>query len=163
MRGVAKTPMLCFTTKNTGLMGVFGDSNVDGCLVDTTGNQVFDRSTFPGYDRYFDLSAPVPYDVTVSESAIESKDDFYVDVLYQGMSKGEVKISYREFSNGFARPAFTQDVSYELAADGAGTIGFKGMRIKVIKATGHNLEYILEQTLPSLTKYRVEQQVGVAQ
>ena len=80
----------------------------------------------------------------------------YVDVLYQGTSKGEVKISYREFSHGLARAAFTQDVSYELDPDGTAVIGFKGMRIKVLKATGHDIKYILEQPMPSLTKYRAE-------
>lgn len=154
MRGSSKTPMLCFMTKGTGILGAFGDRNVEGCLADTHGKQVFDATTFPGYDRYFALNSPVPYEVKVTESAVESKDDFYVDVLYQGMSKGEVKISYREYSNGIARPAFTQDVLYELDADGTGIIGFKGLRIKVLKATGYDLEYVLEQPMPSLMKYR---------
>lgn len=154
MRGTDKIPMLCFMTKGTGILGVFGDSNVEGCLVDTDRKQTFDSSTFPGYDRLFALSSPVPYDIKVEEAAFDSNDDFYVDVLYQGMSKGEVKISYREYSNGIARPAFNQDVAYGLDADGTGIIGFKGMRIKVLNATGHDIQYVVEQPMPSLTKYR---------
>lgn len=157
MRPDSHAPMLCFMTKNTGIVGFFGDRNVAGCLIDTSGNQVFDRAMFKQYDSYFPLSAPTPYEVQVTETASEGPDDFYVDVLYQGMSKGEVKISYREFSHGIARPAFTQDVSYELEPDGTGIIGFKGMRIKVLKATGHDLRYILEQPMPSMTKYRADQ------
>ena len=156
MRSDNHAPLLCFMTRATGIMGAFGDDNVLGCLVDTGKKQVFDRSMFASYDRLFPLSAPIPYDVTVTETEVENPDDFYVDVLYQGTSKGEVRISYREFSHGIARPAFTQDVSYELQADGTTTIGFKGMRIKVLKATGHDLQYILEQPMPSLTTYRAE-------
>lgn len=156
MRSDTRAPLLCFMTQPTGILGAFGDGNVLGCLVDTGKNQVFDRSMFASYDRLFPLSGPIQYDVTVSETASESPDDFHVDVLYQGASKGEVKISYREYSHGVARPAFTQDVSYELQADGTAAIGFKGMRIKVLKATGQEIRYILEQPMPSLTKYRAE-------
>jgi hypothetical protein len=158
MRSVDKTPLLCFVTKGTGVLGFFGDANVAGCLADTQKRQVFDRSMFKEYNQYFGLSAPVPYEVEVTETAVENHDDFYVDVLYQGTSKGEVKISYREFSSGVARPAFTQDVAYELAPDGTAIIGFKGMRIKVIKATGQDIRYIVEQPMPSMTKYRVAAQ-----
>lgn len=158
MRRDSHTPLLCFMTRNTGVLGFFGDKNVVGCLVDTKGNQVFDQAMFKEYNAYFKLSSPTPYEVKVTETESESPDDFHVDILYQGMSKGEVKISYREFSRGIARPAFTQDVSYELDPDGTAIIGFKGMRIKVLKATGHDLRYILEQPMPSLTRYRAEHQ-----
>lgn len=157
MRGSFRTPMLCFQTKNTGVVGFFGDRNVEGCLVDTKGTQVFDRATFPDYDRLFELSAPVPYEVSESDEVTEVEGDFKFQFLYQGLSKGEVKIAYREFINGLARPAFDQDVSYELDVDGTGTIGFKGMRIKVLKATGHNIRYILEQPMPPRTDPVVEQ------
>ncbi|MCC2960350.1 hypothetical protein LK540_07890 [Massilia sp. IC2-278] len=149
-------PMLCFTTENTGVVGFFGDRNVLGCLADIGKNQEFTRSLFPHYAGMFPVSAPIPYEVSVTETETENPDDFFVDVLYQGTSKGEVKISYREYSHGIARPAFTQDVSYELQKDGTAAIGFKGMRIKVLKATGQDIQYILEQPMPSMTKYRAE-------
>jgi hypothetical protein len=44
-----------------------------------------------------------------------------------------------------------------LEQGGTGIIGFKGMRIKVLKATGHDLRYILEQPMPSMTKCRAYQ------
>ena len=149
-------PLLCFGTDNTGVVGFFGDKNVIGCLADIGKKQEFTRSLFPHYAGMFPLSAPIPYEVSVTETEMENPDDFFVDVLYQGTSKGEVKISYREYSHGYARPAFTQDVSYELQKDGTAAIGFKGMRIKVLKATGQDIQYILEQPMPSLTKYRAE-------
>jgi len=155
-------PMLCFVTENTGMVGLFGDKNVLGCLADIGNKQEFTRSLFPHYAGMFPLSAPIPYEVSVTETEMENPDDFFVDVLYQGTSKGEVKISYREYSHGLARPAFTQDVSYELEKDGSAAIGFKGMRIKVLKATGQDIQYILEQPMPNLTKYRAELAQGTA-
>ena len=38
-----------------------------------------------------------------------------------------------------ARPAFNQDLQYDLA-DG-NIVGFKGLRIEIIKATNTNIEY----------------------
>jgi hypothetical protein len=156
MRPESHLPLLCFMTHGTGILGVFGDNNVVGCLVDSSNSQVFDASMFQSYGNRFKLSNPVPYEVKVAETTVENREDFYVDVLYQGVSKGEVKISYREFSSGVARPAFTQDVSYELEPNGTATIGFKGMRIKILKATSQNLQYVLEQPMPSMAKYRAE-------
>ncbi|MDN2710646.1 hypothetical protein O0880_14570 [Janthinobacterium sp. SUN118] len=154
MRPDTKMPLLCFVTNNTGLMGFFGDSNVTGCLADINGDQVFRQSMFKEYQGYFPLEKPVPYDVKKTETLIESRDDFHVDVLYQGVSRGEVKISYREFSGGMARPAFNQDIAYELGSDGTATIGFKGMRIRVLKANSEMIEYVIDQPMPSLAKYR---------
>ncbi|WP_295996369.1 hypothetical protein [Rugamonas sp.] len=160
MRPENNLPVACFTTNNTGIIGFFGDRNVVGCLIDEDKKNIFTAAMFEGYAPRFPLSNPVPYDVEVTETAIEEKDDFYVDMLYQGLSKGEVKISYREFSGGYARPAFTQDVAYELAADGTTTLAFKGLRIKVLKATGSTISYVLETPLPTMMKYRVPASSG---
>ena len=100
---------------------------------------------FAERDRYFPLAAPVRYKLDSTNQAVENPLDFHVDVLYQGISRGEVKISYREFKGGVARPAFTQDVAYELDTDGSGMIAFKGMRIKVLKATREHVTYIVEK------------------
>ena len=40
-----------------------------------------------------------------------------------------------------ARPAFTQDIEYELDKDGKTLIGFKGLRIEVEKATNLDITY----------------------
>jgi len=56
-----------------------------------------------------------------------------------------VKVSYREFKGGLARPAFTQDVSYQMDPDGTTTIAFRGLRIKVLKATRESITYVVNQ------------------
>jgi hypothetical protein len=86
------------------------------------------------------LEQPVKYRITPSEPVIK-EDSFKYTALYQGKTKNSIKISFREFNNDMARPAFTQDIDYELNADGSTTIGFKGLRIEVIKATNMELTY----------------------
>lgn len=135
-------PVVCL---NTGGAGIVVTGRAVGCLVDIDGDGRFDQSMFAERDRYFPLAAPVRYKLDSTNQAVENPLDFHVDVLYQGISRGEVKISYREFKGGVARPAFTQDVAYELDTDGSGMIAFKGMRIKVLKATREHVTYIVEK------------------
>jgi hypothetical protein len=40
---------------------------------------------------------------------------FRREILYSGGAKGTIQLQYREFANDFARPAFSQDLSFDLA------------------------------------------------
>jgi hypothetical protein len=53
----------------------------------------------------------------------------------------KIKISFREFKNDIARPAFTQDIEYQLDENGKANVGFKGLRIEILKATNYDIEY----------------------
>ena len=48
---------------------------------------------------------------------------------------------FREFKDDMARPAFTQDIEYDLEKDGTSIIGFKGLRIEVLRATNIDITY----------------------
>ena len=50
-----------------------------------------------------------------------------------------VTLGYREFSNDTARPAFNNDVDYDLK--NTKIIGYKGARIEVIEANNQNITY----------------------
>ena len=135
-------PMMCLNTSGAGTLAT---GTAIGCLVDTRQTGSFDQSMFAARDRYFPLAGPVRYKLNTTQQVVEDPADFHVDVLYQGLSKGEVKISFREFQGGLARPAFTQDVAYETESDGTAILAFKGMRIKVLKATRQDITYVVEQ------------------
>jgi len=101
---------------------------------------------FSTREKYFELSNKVPYETKVtSTSDVELKGAFRSDFIYQGLAKGVLKFSYREFQDGIARPAFTQDLTYDIEPDGTATIGFKGMRIKVLKASNQSITYMVEK------------------
>jgi len=120
---------------------------LSGCYVDTDSDGEFDAVAYPGHGVDKVLAKRIPYvaEDVVKEVEVSDPDSFFVEVLYQGLSKGEVKISYREFSGGIARPAFTQDVSYEMDPDGTTTVAFRGLRIKVLKATRESITYVVKQ------------------
>lgn len=115
------------------------------CLADSDNDGYFDKSMFKNRDIYFPLIKKVKYSLQPHKSTANTRYSFERYVLYQGISKGEIKVSFREFIDGMARPAFTQDITYELKSNNTATIAFKGLRIKVLNATGANIKYVIEK------------------
>lgn len=150
-RSIGGEPSLCFYTSGVGqvvtAIGGLG-AQTTACLVDVDKDSAFDVSMFTTREKYFPLSNKVPYEVINTEELDEDvKGALLIDLLYQGSARGVIRLSYREFRDSLARPAFTQDLSYELDADGTATIGFKGMRIKILRATNQNISYIVERPM----------------
>ena len=78
--------------------------------------------------EYTETYAPVP-----------KKDYFKQEFIYNGRVGNALKFIYREYVDDVARPAFTQDLQYDLAE--SKIIGFRGLRIEVVSATNTNIEY----------------------
>ena len=81
----------------------------------------------------------------IADRVTAHEDSFKRELVYTGISKNVVSILYREFKNDMARPAFTQDIKYDL---GEGSeIGYRGARFKVISATNTGITYTLLKPL----------------
>lgn len=79
---------------------------------------------------------------SISKSSFEKKDiknSFQKTILYNGKIGNKITVSYREFSDGLARSAFTNEVSYDLSE--SKIIGYKGARLEVIKATNTDITF----------------------
>lgn len=72
---------------------------------------------------------------------VPEKNQFQQELLYNGKIGNRVALGYREFSGDLARPAFSNEVSYDLSE--STTLGYKGARIEVIKATNTEITYKL--------------------
>jgi len=66
-------------------------------------------------------------------------DGFQQTLIYSGRIGNKINIAYREFSNNTARPAFNNDVEYDLSE--SMIIGYKGAEIEIIQATNRSLKY----------------------
>jgi hypothetical protein len=66
-------------------------------------------------------------------------DGFQQTLIYSGRVGSKINIAYREFSNSTARPAFNNDVEYDL--NESMVIGYKGAEIEVIEATNRYIKY----------------------
>lgn len=88
--------------------------------VGTVGEQIFER---------------------VATSRIYSPESFKVEIIYLGLSGTDLKASYREYKNDIARPAFYQDLSYNLKDNSI--IRYKNFRINILRATNEELECVV--------------------
>ncbi|MCR4309278.1 MAG: hypothetical protein NUW14_04545 [Deltaproteobacteria bacterium] len=76
------------------------------------------------------------------KQAIFGKDDLKQELVYGGKSGNTIKMSYREFSGNLARPAFTQELTYDLTE--SKEIGFRRMIIEVKEATNSKIKYTVK-------------------
>lgn len=110
------------------------------CLTDLNNDGNFTHFSAQGNISFHKLDEPTPYKTT-SSIALLGQDSFRYVALYQGKIGNKIRISFREFYKSMARPAFTQDIDYELESDGTALVGFKGLRIQVLKATNLDITY----------------------
>lgn len=71
--------------------------------------------------------------------ASASKDSFQQTLIYNGKVGNKINIGYREFSSDLARPAFNNDVEYDLSQ--SKQIGYKGALLDVIDANNQQIKY----------------------
>ena len=91
-------------------------------------------------------NTPIPNaEFSVGKCLLLGSGGFRRELIYSGISKGTVSIEYREFMNDMARPAFSQELHYDLS-DG-NEIGFRGARFQVIKATNVGIRFKLLKPL----------------
>lgn len=69
------------------------------------------------------------------------------ELLYSGLQGRTVHITYREYwtsaSGVLTRPAFSQDLKYELGQDGKTIVTFKEVRIEVSEATNERIGFLV--------------------
>ncbi len=61
------------------------------------------------------------------------------ELIYTGRSGSTIGVTYREYANDFARPAFFQDLKYDL--DDSDTIVFRDWRLRVIEANNQHIRF----------------------
>ena len=79
------------------------------------------------------------HQATKSLVGVASDNSFQQTLLYSGKVGNKINIAYREFSSNVARPAFNNDVEYDL--NESRVIGYKGALIEVIDANNQSIKY----------------------
>jgi hypothetical protein len=81
------------------------------------------------------------------KSSKEVTDASRHELLYSGLQGRTVNITYREYwmssSSELIRPAFSQDLKYELGQDGKTIVTFKEVRIEVTEATNERIGFMV--------------------
>lgn len=67
------------------------------------------------------------------------KGSFVAELVYSGLSQNTIRIAYREYKDDLARPAFYQELTYDL--NESRTILFRTISLEIIEATNSYLKY----------------------
>lgn len=78
-------------------------------------------------------------EITFTKIPSYTENSFQQTLLYLGRVGSKINIGYREFSNDTARPAFNNDVEYDLSE--SDIIAYKGAKLKINEATNQNIKY----------------------
>jgi hypothetical protein len=112
------------------------------CFRDTDRDSRLDQLHIPG--TAFGSWAPlkpqqiVPYHEGVS---LDASKGYRYELLYQGIAGNVLRLTYREYVDNFARPAFTQDLTYTLNPSGPAEVVFRGARLRIHGASNETIEY----------------------
>lgn len=82
------------------------------------------------------------FEITTRVASMDAS--FQQTLIYSGRIGDKINIAYREFSHSSARPAFSNDVEYDLSV--SNQIGYKGALIEVIEADNSAITYRVIQT-----------------
>jgi len=74
-----------------------------------------------------------------AKKPILAQDSFQQTLIYNGRVGSKINIGYREFSNNSARPAFNNNVEYDLGE--STRIGYKGAELEVLEATNQHIKF----------------------
>lgn len=76
----------------------------------------------------------------------ETRRSYQQTLIYSGRVGNKINIGYREFSNNTARPAFNNEVEYDLSE--SKNIGYKGAQIEVLEADNSSITYKVLRNFP---------------
>jgi len=109
------------------------------CFYDEGNTGAFTKVWVAGYPESTGVFEIPP--VRYSTAEYIGPGGYKYELLYQGIDHGVVRLSYREFVDNLARPAFQQDVTYTLDGTGATMVSFKGVRMQIDHADNNGLDY----------------------
>ncbi len=69
------------------------------------------------------------------------ENNFQQTLIYNGRVGDRIRIGYREFSGDVARPAFSNEVEYDLSS--SREISYRGARIRIIDANNQQIRYVV--------------------
>ena len=116
---------------------------VDGGLcLSPTSDTIIGVSAFPGGCGDKNLAAASFQSVTVPDASVSNI--WRKELIYNGRSGDTIRVIYREYSGDLARPAYTQELQYDLSQETE--IGFREVRLQVESATNTTIRYRVFRT-----------------
>lgn len=117
------------------------------CVLDMDGDGRIDKVALNDVSGARDVIPPVPYKRAAVRMDVEpgmgEGDDFKKVLIFTGVSGDTITVSYREFVNDLARPAFTENLFIPLGKAFPQSIAVKEHVFQIIGIDGMGLHYKL--------------------
>jgi hypothetical protein len=98
---------------------------------------------YDGREGYGAGKWPAEVLFTTSESLEGQEGAYRAQMIYSGLDGNTARATYREFSGDFIRPAFSQELQYNLTQDS--TIAYKTIKIRVLEASNSQIRYRISE------------------
>ena len=119
----------------------FEDFSRSVCFFDTDQDGLLDEYWIDGTIESTSRKVPAPAKYTVTQTTDNAGGGFKKDLVYQGMQADTLRISYREYVDDMARPAFAQDLTYNIEEGGPTIVVFQNVRMEVLSADNSGVRY----------------------
>lgn len=113
------------------------------CLTDLDMDGKFDEASYSDNGSSKKLDPPVAYERAIVEMGGDDARTFTKRLLFLGSDGNSLKLSYREFASGTARPAFTEDLTLSLGKTFPQNVAVKDRVITLLGIDGMGLKYKL--------------------
>jgi hypothetical protein len=145
----AGTPLAIIRQKHLKACQVRTNFGWDTCVIDSSDRGVIDRVSFNDVGGAKDVHPPVPYDLRPVRIGVRPRlgegDDFKKQLVFTGATANALTLSYREFADDLARPAFTEQLTVPLSEPFPQRIAVKGHIFMVTSVDAMGLRYTIEK------------------
>jgi len=131
----------CSSSHRYGRSALLGRPQQAVCFSDRTWDGVFEYAAIRGYGTLTLSPTGYRYEVFTVPISGEAPTGFKRELVYQGAAGGTLRLLYREYANDLARPAFSQEATYDLSPSGPTLATFKGAQIEVLEAGNAGIRY----------------------
>ncbi len=111
------------------------------CGLDDDGDGDFDRMAQDDMSMAIKLKKPVLYTIRRETRVQSDPKNFKQVILYAGATGDTLRLSYREFSNDMARPAFTEELSIPITKTFPQMVAVKDIKLWLHGVDGMGLRY----------------------
>lgn len=143
----AGTPLAIIRAKRVKACQSRTNLNWLNCVIDTDDDGRLDRVSFNDIAGAKDISPPVPYTKQSVRMGVDPRfgegNDFKRVYVFTGASGNTLTVSYREFLNDLARPAFTESLTIPLGSTFPQNVALKDRVFQIIGIDGMGLRYRL--------------------
>jgi hypothetical protein len=121
------------------------NSQREYCLVVNDADEAYGYTPCSRESVYPKSWDPKPHSFLKKVDRVYLKGSFKQELIYNGKFQNTIKLTYHEFKDDFARPAFNQELTYNLSE--GKIIEFRAMKVEILEATNSGIKFIVKSSM----------------